>query len=218
MANYNELKAQIDAAITTNDNQEITGAVLRNILKSRMVEALGAKYQFAGVATPYTNPGTPDYNVAYLAATPGLYTYFGGIIITSNQICALKYNGSWTKEVLIELTPPQMTPYDNHSYIPEGDWPGDTLPLEIINLPRGITDIDVPVDAVDPEVHIDDTDISNVDNCEFVLRIFNGSSVDCFGPENVAGSGGTIIPPDHWGYYQFAVVSHSLYLISFSVL
>lgn len=59
MANYQLLKADIDAKVYQNGQQEITGANLNSVLNT-MVTTLGAEYQFAGVATTTTNPGTPD--------------------------------------------------------------------------------------------------------------------------------------------------------------
>ncbi len=71
MANFATLKAAIAAAIKQNGNNEITGNLLQQQLLA-MVDSLGvAGFQFKGVATPETNPGTPDQNVFYLAATPG---------------------------------------------------------------------------------------------------------------------------------------------------
>lgn len=76
MANYSELIATINEQIKANGNQEITGPVLNAVLQA-MVTALGEGYQFMGVATPDTNPGTPDAKVFYLALTEGVYTHFG---------------------------------------------------------------------------------------------------------------------------------------------
>lgn len=61
MANYQELKQAIADVIKTNGNQEITGAILQNVLKS-IVSVIGENATFAGIATPETNPGTPDQN------------------------------------------------------------------------------------------------------------------------------------------------------------
>ena len=100
MANYNNLKAGIDAVIKTNGRQEISGAALNAQLKN-MITELGAGYQFIGVATP-TNPGTaqtPDYKCFYLATTPGTYTYLGGLVVADGEVALLKYDSSWTKEV-----------------------------------------------------------------------------------------------------------------------
>ncbi len=98
MANYAILKTAIQAAIKANGNNEITGNLLQQILIS-MANTLGAQFQFCGIATENTIPGTPDYNVAYLAAA-GTYANFGGLIIPSGYIGVLKYNGQWVAETI----------------------------------------------------------------------------------------------------------------------
>lgn len=97
MSNYSSLKATINANVKQNGNQEITGAIMNSVLNA-MVDSLGAGYQYKGVATPATNPGTPDYNVFYLASEAGTYTNFGGLVIGDNEVAALVYNGSWSKQ------------------------------------------------------------------------------------------------------------------------
>lgn len=97
MANYANLKSAIQEVIRTNGNEEITGALLQQSLIA-MINALGGYYQFAGIATPSTNPGTPDQNVFYLASTAGTYSNFGSIVITKNEAAILKYNGTWSKD------------------------------------------------------------------------------------------------------------------------
>lgn len=97
MSNYATLKAAIQAVIYENGNQEITGEVMQATLLS-MVNSLGANFQYAGIATPTTNPGTPDQNVFYLAATAGTYANFGNIVLAENEIAILKYNGAWAKD------------------------------------------------------------------------------------------------------------------------
>ena len=82
MANYNLLKADIDAKVYQNGKQEITGENLNSVLNA-MVASLGVGYQFMGMATPI-NPGsaqTPDYKCFYLATTPGTYTNLGGLVV-----------------------------------------------------------------------------------------------------------------------------------------
>lgn len=98
MANYNTLQNSIRSAIKTNGNNEITGNLLQQILLS-MVTTLGAQFQFAGVATQSTNPGTPDYNVAYLAG-PGTYQNMGGVVVPSGSIGVIAYNGSWAVQLI----------------------------------------------------------------------------------------------------------------------
>lgn len=98
MSQYSALKAIINQDITTNGRGDITGAILNQLLKD-MVSSLGAYYQFAGVATPSTNPGNPDQNVFYIAIKGGNYTNFGNVVIPDG-ITIFKWNGSWTNQIL----------------------------------------------------------------------------------------------------------------------
>lgn len=98
MANYQNLKNSIAQVIKTNGNQEITGQLLQNTLNS-IVTTIGAGYTFAGVATPSTNPGTPDQNIFYLAPS-GTYPNFKGTVIDYGDIGIFKYNGNWIIERL----------------------------------------------------------------------------------------------------------------------
>lgn len=96
MSNYNSLKTTIDANIKQNGNQEITGQILNSVL-NQMVNILGTGYQFAGVATTATNPGTPDAKVFYIANGKGTYTNFGGISVTEDDVVVLYWDSSWHK-------------------------------------------------------------------------------------------------------------------------
>lgn len=98
MANYATLKAAIQNVIKTNGNNEITGSILQQSLLS-IINTLGAGFLYNGIATPTTNPGTPDTNVFYLASTPGTYSNFGAIVLNDNEVAILRYNGTWTKDV-----------------------------------------------------------------------------------------------------------------------
>lgn len=97
MANYATLKSAIQQAIKENHNNEITGNLLQQSLLA-MINSLGVGYQYMGIATPTTNPGTPDQNVFYLASTAGTYTNFGGLSLADGEISILKYNGAWSKD------------------------------------------------------------------------------------------------------------------------
>lgn len=104
MGNYEQLKKAISDVIKTNGNQEITGAILQNVLQS-MVTSLGSGATFMGVATPSTNPGTPDTNVFYIAASSGVYVNFDGLTIGDNEIGVFYTNGNqW---VGVKLNIPQ---------------------------------------------------------------------------------------------------------------
>ena len=96
MSNYNNLKTTIDANIKQNGNQEITGQILNSVL-NQMVNILGTGYQFAGVATIATNPGTPDAKVFYIANGKGTYEKFGGINVTEDDVVVLYWDTTWHK-------------------------------------------------------------------------------------------------------------------------
>ena len=96
MSDYNNLKTTIDASIKQNGNQEITGSILNSVL-NQMITTLGAGYQFAGVATTATDPGTPDAKDFYIANGKGTYTNFGGIEVTEDDVVVLYWDSAWHK-------------------------------------------------------------------------------------------------------------------------
>ena len=94
MANNTDLKAAIAQVIKTNGNNEITGKILQNSLVS-IINQLGGGATFVGIATPTTNPGTPDANVFYLASATGTYTNFGAITVAGEFTVLTNRSGSW---------------------------------------------------------------------------------------------------------------------------
>jgi hypothetical protein len=98
MGNYEQLKQAVSDVIKTNGNQEITGAIMQNALLS-IISTVGSNATFAGIATPETNPGTPDQNVFYIATENGIYSNFGGITIQDEVVIFSNKNGSWQKNV-----------------------------------------------------------------------------------------------------------------------
>lgn len=99
MANYNELITAMEAVIKQNGNEEITGVILQNTLRA-MIQVLGAECQFAGVATPETTPGTPDYKVAYILGA-GIYPNFDGSSVPNGNIAIASntgIGGAWDVE------------------------------------------------------------------------------------------------------------------------
>lgn len=98
MANYGTLKAAIDAYIKRNGQQRITGDLLNAVLNAA-VDALGMGYQFLGIATAETDPGTPDARVFYLAGA-GTYPNFGSTEIPEGSIGIFCYGSAWDYLVL----------------------------------------------------------------------------------------------------------------------
>ena len=110
MANYATLKAAIENVVKTNGNNEITGALLQQSLIS-MINALGAGYQFMGVANPSTNPGTPDQRVFYLASQRGIYTNFGSLNVTGLSV--LYYDTIWRVSLLADSGNSKIISFDS---------------------------------------------------------------------------------------------------------
>lgn len=104
MAKWSDLKEAIAKVIKTNGNQEITGQVLQNVLNN-IISSVGENASFVDVATPTTNPGTPDGNVFYIAYTAGNYVNFqseaGNLTVNPGEL-AILYNETtnWGKSVI----------------------------------------------------------------------------------------------------------------------
>lgn len=96
MANYDILKTSVSDVIKTNGKKEITGALLQQTLMA-MINSLGSGYQFVGVATPETNPGTPDAKVFYIANVKGTYTHFGELEVADDEVVFFIWDSSWHK-------------------------------------------------------------------------------------------------------------------------
>lgn len=97
MGNYEKLKQSVSDVIKTNGNQKITGAIMQNALLT-IISTVGDNATFAGIATPTTNPGTPDQNVFYIASEPGVYSNFGGVELTDQVFIFTNKNGNWVKQ------------------------------------------------------------------------------------------------------------------------
>ena len=100
MANYSTLKEAVADVVKTNGTQAITGSNLQAVLLSIINSIGGGGYIFAGVATPSTNPGTPDQNVFYIGGA-GTYANFGtSVTVQPTDIAVFKYNGTaWELQV-----------------------------------------------------------------------------------------------------------------------
>lgn len=104
MGNYTELKAAIAAVIKANGNNEITGAIMQNVLNT-IVSTVGANRTFAGIANADTNPGLPDGNVFYIAYTAGNYVNFqygtANLTVNPGELAILYNEGNnWDKYVI----------------------------------------------------------------------------------------------------------------------
>lgn len=96
MGNYEQLKQAIADVVKSNGNQEITGDILQNTLLT-IISTVGSGATFAGIATPTTNPGTPDQNVFYIASEDGIYSNFGNVVLENEVAIFTNGNGIWQK-------------------------------------------------------------------------------------------------------------------------
>ena len=100
--NYQVLIDGVKAVIKQNGNEEITGDLLQQTLLA-MISAFGVGYQFVGVATPDTLPGTPDARVCYLCVGAGNYANFGPqFVLDGTNIAICRFDTAWTN-VLIDI-------------------------------------------------------------------------------------------------------------------
>lgn len=84
----------VDDEPTTGSNNLVkSGGVADSINKLK-----NAGYLYAGIATPTTNPGTPEVPVFYIANGKGTYTNFSGIEVTEDEAVILYYDTVWHKE------------------------------------------------------------------------------------------------------------------------
>ena len=111
MGNYERLKQSVSDVIKTNGNQEITGSILQNVLLT-IISTVGANATFAGIATPATNPGTPDGPVFYLASESGTYNNFNAIEL-QDGLSVLMWNGSWSSQQIFGIDDEPTAESDN---------------------------------------------------------------------------------------------------------
>lgn len=98
--NYSVLKESVRAIIKENNNEEITGDLLQQVLIA-IINTLGAGYQFAGIATPDTQPGTPDARIWYLCVAKGTYQDFGEpFTLDGSAIAICVLNSEWHTEIV----------------------------------------------------------------------------------------------------------------------
>ena len=102
--------------------------ILINAIKS----AFNNGYLFAGVATPSTNPGTPDGKVFYIANGKGIYTNFGGLEVTDDDDFAIfTYDNAWAKsnvagggiaQTMVETTYAELKSMRDNGTLTPGMW------------------------------------------------------------------------------------------------
>jgi hypothetical protein len=100
---WTTLKAAIDAIITTNGNNEITGAATNGVFDS-VIDNVGENATYVGIAAPDTVPGTPDGPVFYLTSEAGTYANFSGLVVAEGEVVILSWDSAaWSKETIVDL-------------------------------------------------------------------------------------------------------------------
>lgn len=84
--------------LTPGNGISIERSVISSSVADVVDNIVNAGYVFAGVATPTTDPGTPDAKVFYIANGKGTYTNFGGLKVTEDDVVVLYWDSSWHKE------------------------------------------------------------------------------------------------------------------------
>ena len=99
MSKYATLKADIDAKVYENAQQEITGANLNTLLKE-MVDSLGKGYQFGGLVSPADPFTAGDEKMAFLASEAGRYPSFGNFSLVDGELALFIWDGTWKKQII----------------------------------------------------------------------------------------------------------------------
>lgn len=103
--NFTNLKEAVAAVIKTNGNQEITGAVLQNVLNT-IITTMGTGRTFVGIATPTTTAISPlpDGNVFYITKGYGAFEDFN-VTVPQGQIYILQNNASGWEGINLMASP-----------------------------------------------------------------------------------------------------------------
>lgn len=64
----------------------------------QIIDSLNEGYQYVGLATQSTVPGTFDHKVYYLASEPGTYSHFGNIVVSGLTVIRNTSSNTWTAD------------------------------------------------------------------------------------------------------------------------
>lgn len=147
-----------DGAITTAKlaDESVTASKLSTDIQS-LIRNISKTATYAGIATPTTNPGTPDGHVFYIATTAGSYSNFSNIEVLKGETVILKWNsGTWEKS---SLKP--MTDFDSVF-----DADGKTITLKNEEQEQKIFELEKEVFGVDIMIEWELGSISNISGAE----------------------------------------------------
>lgn len=143
----NNLRETINNITDINEHaataELISVNTLPNSTVSNVQQALNELFKnatYAGIATPDTNPNTPNAKVFYIADGKGVYTNFGGISVTEDEVVILYYDTAWHKEVtgiasndkLTELVDNIVGKEKYDTYVSTNSWRSTTITLQML--------------------------------------------------------------------------------------
>ena len=187
MIDYSDIKQSIATNLPDNNNKEITAAKLRSTLNefvdkvettetgmeteinAKIARLENAGYLFAGVATKDTNPSTPDTKVFYIADGKGVYTNFGGISVTEDEVVVLYYDTAWHKEATGIASNDKLTELDQKVEINKR-----TLDLNISDSNPYIIENYQYIEGLIPE---DSTILSNPNWISYYIPVTKGEAI-----------------------------------------
>lgn len=141
----------INEAVTTNKLSPDIQSLIANISKNA---------SFAGIATPATNPGTPDGPVFYLATQAGTYSNFNNIEIVKGESAILNWNNStWEKSSFKSMTDFNSVFDDN----------GNSLTHKLNTLDSNISELDGKT-----------KDLYTLEEDSFIITDKNGNKIAFF--------------------------------------
>jgi hypothetical protein len=122
MAYWEQLKSAVSAVVKANNNQEITGSNMQQILVS-MISNIGSNYQYVGIANTKTVPPHFDGKVFYIAYEKGSYPNFKLYVDDNDGAAIFKNNGEggWTKDILGYGATPDIND-DTVKFVDRGSW------------------------------------------------------------------------------------------------
>lgn len=118
---WEALKSAVTAVITANGNEEITGQILQGLINNNLIPQLGSG-KFKGIATPTTNPGTPESDIFYFVNSGGVFPNFSGLENTEGVLSIFGYDSaasSWVKTPIFSVPLGEVSE-DNTTMPPSG--------------------------------------------------------------------------------------------------
>ena len=163
--------------LTAGENITIVGNVISSSVSEVVDRIVNAGYVFAGVATPATDPGTPEAKVFYIANGKGTYANFGGLEVTEDEVIVLKYDTAWHKEATGIASKEKLTELESEIYLDiEGKTTTDNLiPTQYNNGQYGYEDLNqvLPIGAKLTSVTLYSSGTANTRNS--ILKIYDAN-------------------------------------------